>query len=191
MLTPIDIVDRFNRPTGKTSNPDEASDKGLWHRGAHVIVLTPNGSVLIQKRAHDAIQRPSLVDIGAGGFVDTGEFPEQTAIRELQEETGITLTVNDLIFLGTTRYNHHWKSGKHAKLSRSIIYNYTALLPHEHNHVAAQTSETEWVGFIPAKSALWLLHRGRLIRYGRLIPTLAYYRKLFRKARTVLDIQGF
>lgn len=32
-----------------------------------------------------------------GGFMETGETPEQTAVRELQEETGLTGRINTLI----------------------------------------------------------------------------------------------
>ena len=182
MAAPIDIINRFNHKTGKTSSPEQAANKGLWHRGAHVILLTPSGRVLIQQRHKNAIQRPGLLDIGAGGFVDTGELPEETAVRETAEETGIQLTTLDLIFLGTTRYNHHWKYGKKLKISRAIIYNYVAILPSEQVNATPQSGEVEWVGFIPAKSALWLIHKGSLRRFGKLVPTYSYYRRLLGHA---------
>lgn len=188
MLSPIDIVDRFNRPTGKTSTPEKASNRGQWHRGAHVFVLTPSGNILVQKRSLTAMQRPGLVDLGAGGFVDSGEFPEETAVRELQEETGISVTSSDLIFLGTSRYNHRWKTGsRRSKITRAIIYNYAVRLPHDHNALIANPDEVTWVGFIPAKSALWLIIKKSSRQVGRLIPTYAYYRKWLRRAFTVLD----
>lgn len=182
MVVPIDIVNRFNRKTGKTALPDEVTNKGFWHRGAHVILVTPSGRVLIQKRNNHAIQRPGLLDIGAGGFVDVGELPEETAIREVAEETGIHLTSLDLIFLGTTRYNHRWKYNKGTKISRAILYNYVAVLPSEHVDILPQQGEVEWVGFIPARSALWLIHKGSLRRLGKLVSTYSYYRKLLKRA---------
>ena len=187
MIAPIDIVNRFNRKTGKTATPDQATDQGLWHRGAHVIVLTPSGRVLVQKRNNKAIQRPGLLDIGAGGFVDTEELPEETAIRETAEETGIRLTTLDLIFLGTSRYNHRWKYGKKPKISRAILYNYVAVLPSEHVTLSPQPDEVDWLGFIPAKSALWLIHKGSLRRLGKLVPTYSYYRKLLKRALKYTD----
>ena len=187
MATPIDIINRFNHKTGKATSPEEAMNKGLWHRGAHVIILTPSGRVLIQKRHKNTIQRPGLLDIGAGGFVDKGELPEETAIRETAEETGIQLTTLDLVFLGTTRYNHHWKYGKKSKISRAIIYNYVAILSSEQVKLNPQPGEVEWTGFIPAKSALWLIHKGSLRRLGKLVPTYSYYHKLLRQALKYTD----
>ena len=187
MIAPVDIINRFNKKTGKVATPDQVTNRGLWHRGAHVIILTPSGHVLVQKRDPEAIQRPGLLDIGVGGFVDSGETPEQTAVREVFEETGIQITMLDLIFLGTSRYNHRWNFGKKRKITRAILYNYVAVLPSERNDVAPQLGEVAWLGFIPAKSALWLIHKGSLRQLGKLSGTYAYYRKWLKSALRYID----
>lgn len=187
MPAPIDIIDRYNHPTGRKSSPEEATNRGYWHRGAHAFLLTPSGRVLVQKRSTDAIQRPGLLDIGVGGFVDSGEFPEETAIREVKEETGLDITANDLIFIGTVRYNHRWKFNQKQKITRAIIYNYAVRLPHEHNYVTVEPGEVEWIGFIPPRSVQWLIRKGSSRRLGRLSPLYAYYRKMVRQSYRILD----
>lgn len=187
MLQPIDIIDRNNRPTGELSNPAAATNRGLWHRGARVILVTPDKKILVQKRSLNTIQRPGMVDIGVAGFVDSGETPRQTAARETLEETGLVILPSELIFLGTSRYNHHWRFGKRKKISRTIIYTYLAKLPHTSPTPQPQKDEVAWVGFLPLKSALWLIHHGSLKRLGTLIPLYAYYRKTINQALKFID----
>jgi len=186
MLQPIDVITRNNRRTGRTSNPEDASNRGLWHRGAHVIIVTPSGRLLVQKRSEHMVQHPGMLDIGVGGFVDSGETPEMAAVREVFEETGIKTTTDQLIFLGISKFNHRWRYKDRQKISRSFIYSYALRLPSENNDVSPQHDEVAWVGFLPARSAWWLIHRGSLRRFGKLLPTYAYYRKVVRLTKKQL-----
>jgi 8-oxo-dGTP pyrophosphatase MutT (NUDIX family) len=124
MLHPIDIITRNNRRTGRISNPEDASNRGLWHRGVHVIIATPSGQLLVQKRSEDMIQHPGMLDIGVGGFVDSGETPEMAGIREVYEETGIKATTDQLIFLGVTKFNHRWR---YKDRQKSVVRLYTVM----------------------------------------------------------------
>lgn len=186
MNSPIDIINRKNQLTGRKSTPEDASNRGLWHRGAHVFIFTPTGRVLIQKRRPDVVQYSGLLDIGVAGFVDSGETPEQAAIREIKEEVGLDIPVESLLFLNLVRYNHRWKFRQKQKISRSIIYNYAVQLPHEHNNVIAQVDEVAWIGFLPTRSVLWLIRNGSLHRVGHLVPMYAYYRKAMKQALRAL-----
>ena len=57
------------------------------HNGAvAVVALNAEGEVLLVKQHRYAAGR-SLLEIPAGG-IDPGETPEQTVLREMQEETG-------------------------------------------------------------------------------------------------------
>lgn len=181
MLQPIDVITKKNRLTGELSNPEDATNRGLWHRGAHGILITPSGQVLVQKRALDAIQYPGMVDIGVGGFVDHGETPEEALIREIKEETDLTVHQEQLLFLGTTKYVRRWQFRNRAKTSRSIIYTYAIRLDTDRNAVTPQPGEVAWVGFVPLKSALWLIHRGSIRKLGKLLPLHGYYRRTFRQ----------
>jgi 8-oxo-dGTP pyrophosphatase MutT (NUDIX family) len=181
MLDLIDIITKDNRLTGYKTSPDDATNRGAWHRGAHAIIITPTGRVLVQRRSHDSIQFPGRLDIGVGGFVDSGETPEKAILREIKEETGLTVKQNQLIFLGTSRRIYRWDFRRKHKVSRTIIYNYAARLPREHNATKPERDEVEWVGFVPLKSALWLTHHGSIKRLGRIIPLYAYYRQILRQ----------
>jgi A/G-specific adenine glycosylase len=67
-----------------------------------VALLWRNGKILID-------QRPEQVAFGGfwelpGGKVEPGETPEQALARELQEELGLTVTVEALL----TSLDHHY-----------------------------------------------------------------------------------
>ncbi len=188
MLHPIDIVTRDNKLTGKISSPEEATNHGLWHRGVHAIIIAPNGNVLVQRRSKNAVQYPGMIDIGVGGFVDSHETPEHAIIREIKEETGLNIAQDQLVFLGKRRLNHRWNFRNKRKISRVILYNYAVRLSHSANHLTPQPDESEWVGFIPRRSALWLVHHGSLRRIGQLVPIITYYRNLLKQAAKFIRI---
>jgi 8-oxo-dGTP pyrophosphatase MutT (NUDIX family) len=182
MLHPILIIDKDNHPTGERSDPEDATNKGLWHRGAHVIIFNSNGDVLVQKRSLSSIQHPGMIDIGVGGFVDNDETPEEAVMREALEETGLHIQVKDLIFLGLTKYNHRWRFGSRQKTSRSFIYTYVTTLPKDQNNTISQPGEVEWVKFIPLRMTKQLIAKKTIKSLGRLLPTYAYYAKVLRQS---------
>lgn len=188
MLQPIDVIDEDNHLTGEKSNPEDANNRGLWHRGAHVILFTNAGNVLVQKRSPNAIQYPNMLEISVSGFVDSGETPQQAAIREVYEEAGLQLSSNDLIFLGTIRYNHQWHWKNKHKTTRTIIYNYVARVD-EAQAILPDHTEVAWAKFLPLHSARWLTYHGSLKHLGKLLPRYAYYRKTLKQASKFMSAE--
>ena len=65
------------------------------HVIAKVLLVNPDGKVLVLRRSATAPRRPLEGDI-AGGWVDPGEDFTAAAIRETEEEAGIKLEFDDL-----------------------------------------------------------------------------------------------
>lgn len=63
---------------------------GLKHRAVHILVFNSRGEVFLQKRSMKKDKCPGLWDSSASGHLDTGEDYDDCAVRELQEELGIS-----------------------------------------------------------------------------------------------------
>lgn len=74
---------------------------GAWHKGVHIFAMNEIGEFLIQKRSMNVQTKPGLYENTAGGHVENNNTPIQTAIMEMQEEAGIKITEDDLIYVGT------------------------------------------------------------------------------------------
>lgn len=67
-----------------------------WRRAARVILLDEDGRALLV-RGHDADQPERSWWFTVGGGIDAGETPLDAAVREVREETGISLAPQDLL----------------------------------------------------------------------------------------------
>ena len=70
--------------------------KGLLHRAVHILVFNPKGEIYLQKRSMRKDSSPGKWDSSSSGHVDAGEEYLQSAVRELDEELGISVSPYDL-----------------------------------------------------------------------------------------------
>jgi 8-oxo-dGTP pyrophosphatase MutT (NUDIX family) len=63
---------------------------GLWHGSAGVLVRSGDGRIYVHRRTTTKAVFAAMHDCLAGGVIDPGETPVQTALREVSEELGIT-----------------------------------------------------------------------------------------------------
>ena len=73
--------------------------KGLLHREIHVWLFTPDKRILFQHRAKNKDTAPDMLDATCGGHVDIGEDWLEAAVRELQEECGLSVRGDKLKFM--------------------------------------------------------------------------------------------
>ncbi|WP_438424017.1 NUDIX hydrolase [Aquimarina macrocephali] len=96
----IDILDETGEFTGEVKLKSEAHQLGLYHASVHIWFFTDLGEIVLQKRADDKDTYPGLWDISVAGHIGTGETPEDSAIREIKEEIGLSVSKDDLKFIG-------------------------------------------------------------------------------------------
>jgi 8-oxo-dGTP diphosphatase len=83
---------------------DEPIPEGVYHIVVEIYTVTENNEVLITQRHQN---KPwALKWEVTGGSILKGETPEQGAIRELREETGIVVADSDLNFVYSYIYKN-------------------------------------------------------------------------------------
>ncbi|WP_313790956.1 NUDIX hydrolase [Flagellimonas alvinocaridis] len=102
----VDILDEQGNPTGASCLKSEAHRKGLLHPTIHVWLYTKDGRILLQQRGKHKDTHPLLWDVSVAGHVSSGEDIEWAAVREVQEEVGLTISNTDLKPIGKVKAIH-------------------------------------------------------------------------------------
>ena len=116
----LDIVDENNYLTGKVLDREIVHKEGLFHREVGVIIINEKEELLLEKRAASKKQSPNKWAICAG-HIEAGDVPQRAIIREIKEEIGIDLKIEDLDFLGIFKRNKKFENGQE---NNTFIYIY-------------------------------------------------------------------
>ncbi|MFG2823032.1 NUDIX hydrolase [Kitasatospora sp. NPDC048365] len=85
----LDVVDAEDRVIGTTTRPVAYRD-GLTHRCVFILVRDPKGRIFTHRRSAQKLFAPSAYDCFVGGVVASGETYPQAAVREAEEELGVS-----------------------------------------------------------------------------------------------------
>jgi isopentenyldiphosphate isomerase len=85
----FDILDQNDHVIGQEMR-SLVHQRGLWHRGAHVLLFTADAKLLVQQRSRIKSQSPLALDCSVSEHVVAGEDYLQAAVRGLAEELGLT-----------------------------------------------------------------------------------------------------
>jgi isopentenyldiphosphate isomerase len=66
-VTLVDVITAQGEPTGQTASLNEVNRKGLWRLGVHALIYNSQQEVIIQKRSHQIIYHPDMLDLSVGG----------------------------------------------------------------------------------------------------------------------------
>ncbi|MBA2174889.1 NUDIX domain-containing protein [Halobacillus locisalis] len=90
-----DIYDKDRNLTGKQMKRGETFEQGDYHLVIHVCLFNQSGEMLIQQRQPDKEDWKNMWDITVGGSAISGETSQQAAEREVKEEIGYTLNLQN------------------------------------------------------------------------------------------------
>jgi 8-oxo-dGTP pyrophosphatase MutT (NUDIX family) len=113
----------------------ETSYGGVVVRGDEVLVITPIG-----KRRVTGLPK---------GGPNPGERPEETAAREVREETGVTATVRE--FLGDVNYWYRRGGRRVYKTVHFYLCDYVSGSTKDHDH---EVEDARWIPLAEAVSRL-------------------------------------
>ena len=141
----MDICDENNNIIGQGMK-SEILRKGLWHRTARVFIYNSSGEILIQLRGKDKELYANLWDVGAAGHVAAGENYVDTAVREAQEELGLSISKEKLDLLMVEKFEQSW-----GDLNEKVFAGtYLAKFDGRIGDLKIQTDEVQELKFVPA-----------------------------------------
>jgi hypothetical protein len=79
----LEVIDEEGNVIGRETR-EHIHREGLLHREVHVWLYTPDGNVILQRRAKDKDLYPGLLDASVGGHVEMGADYEESAITEMR-----------------------------------------------------------------------------------------------------------
>ena len=113
----------------------ERSYGGVVVRGTDVLVITPAGK-------HRVRSLPK-------GGAEEGETGEQTAAREVREETGVTATVREA--LGDVNYWYRRGGRRVYKTVHFFLFDYVSGSTEDHDH---EVEDARWIPLAEARTLL-------------------------------------
>lgn len=131
----LDIVDENDVVVGQAPR-GEATARGLRHRCVFIEARDAEGRVFVHRRTATKLVFPSHYDMFVGGVVGAGESYEEAALREAEEELGVS---------GLPRpeplFKFLYEGGRHTWWSS--VYQVRCELP-----VRPQVEEVAWHTFL-------------------------------------------
>jgi len=119
----LNIIDEASKVISEKTR-EEIHKKGLLHKEIHVWFYTPKGEIIFQHREKNKDTNPDLLDATVGGHVEIGEDYENATLKEIQEETGIQVTVDNLTLIQIVRNKAYDKITNKTNNVKRAVYAY-------------------------------------------------------------------
>ncbi|MFI1830552.1 NUDIX hydrolase [Streptomyces sp. NPDC020412] len=169
----IDVVDAFDTVVGQATR-GEAYARGLCHRVTFVLARDERDRIFVHRRTATKKVHPGMYDMFVGGVVGAGETYDDAALREAEEELGVSgLPRPTRLF--TFRYE-----GADGQSWWSTVYEVRCALP-----VQPQQEEVDWYAFLPEEEV-----ERRLTEWAWAPDSLAAWPRLRRATREAGSARG-
>lgn len=96
----FDVLNPNGTHTDKVETRENCHLQGLYHKAVVLFIVNSKNEILLQRRSENKKMWPNMWDISAGGHVLAGEYGYQAAIREAEEELGISdVKTQEMLFI--------------------------------------------------------------------------------------------
>lgn len=177
----IDIVDRNGCPTGKSELKSVIHKKGYYHNTAHVWFYTKKGEILLSQRSAKKAVCPLLWDVSVAGHIDTGETVTRAAVREINEEIGLTITENDLQKFGVYECFQSYDNGI---IDNEFHNTFIAELKTPLSQLTLQEEEVEAIKLVSFEEFKSLLNNIGLNNHF-VASNINYYKEILKKIEEI------
>lgn len=143
----LDILNEKGEPTGESRPYNDAHQKGLIHRTAHVWFVNSKKQILLQKRASNKLAYPDYWDISAAGHISAGQTSLEGAQMETKEELGLSLPGEAFVFLCTLKENIILNQGTYVNNEFQDVYVVRMDIELSQMHSDEEVSELKWIEF--------------------------------------------
>jgi isopentenyl-diphosphate delta-isomerase len=98
----LDVVNAEDEVIGQVTRGDMMSlaDKpDQFLRAVEIFLQRPDGAIYLPRRSKEKSIAPGGYDLSAAGHVNSGESYSEACVREVKEELGIDVSINDIKFV--------------------------------------------------------------------------------------------
>ena len=96
----FDVVDASGEPFGWRAPRWFCHLTGLRHRVVYAFLSSPQGLLVLQMRAHNKLEWPSMFDTTVGGHLKVGQDWWSGVLSEIEEELGLPADATELWLAG-------------------------------------------------------------------------------------------
>jgi isopentenyl-diphosphate delta-isomerase len=164
----FDVVDAADRVLRQAPRSQVHANQWL-HRAVHIFVFNSRGELLVHKRSATKDEHPSRYNSSASGHLQAGEDYWPSAIRELEEELGLTTDLEEL---------HKFPASPETSYEHTVLYRTVTDVPPVFDPVEIESGEfvslerlRGWMqerpsDFTPCFRVLWGWYESEGVRGG-------------------------
>lgn len=142
----LNLIDSDDRITSMSKPRSLIHRDGDLHATVHIWLISRKDMgiyVILQKRSAQKLLHPECFDVSAAGHVIQGDEFRQSAVREVEEELGISVVPQKLECIGTIK--NSIKSGELIDNELSAVYIYRENIDIESLNIdSTEVSEVCW-----------------------------------------------